>query len=103
MVDDDDFDYDGDDQPEKPANNQSWYPPKTTEEPKANFKRFLPSKDEMRKKNYIGESIIAERENEDDPDDPNKKLSESLVPSSLGVKRSRIAKLCDESLKDYKE
>jgi len=104
VVDDDDFDYDGGEnsQQEKPANNQSQYPTKT-EEPKANFKKFLPTKDEMRKKNYIGESIIAEREDEDDPDDPNKKASESLLPSALGAKRSRIAKLCDESLKDYKE
>jgi hypothetical protein len=104
VVDDDDFDYDGDEiiQQEKPANNQS-HQPFIKEEPKANFKKFLPSKDEMRKKNYIGESIIAEREDEYDPDDPNKKPSEPLVPSALGVKRSRIAKLCDESLKDYKE
>jgi hypothetical protein len=101
VVDDDDFDYDGDGI-SQPANNQSQYPPKN-EEPKANFKKFLPSKDEMRKKNYIGESIIAEREDEDDPDDPKKKPSEPLVPSALGAKRSKIAKLCDESLKDYKE
>lgn len=30
------------------------------------FKKGLPSKEEMRRKNYIGESVIAERKDEDD-------------------------------------
>ena len=33
------------------------------------FKKGLPSKEDLRRKNYIGDSVIAERANEDDEDE----------------------------------
>ena len=60
----------------------------------------MPSKELIRRKNYIGEAIIAEREDEEDPDD---KPQQAAPASSLHSKISKIAKLADESLKDYRE
>ena len=55
----------------------------------------------MRRKNYIGEAVIAERDDEDEGEDPGIKKAQQ-APSTM-AKRSRIAKLCDESLQQYKE
>jgi len=33
---------------------------------KVDFKKNMPSKEEIRRKNYIGESVIVEREDEDE-------------------------------------
>jgi hypothetical protein len=45
---------------------------KTIQEPlerlKPDFKKDLPTKDELWKKNYIGDAIIAERNDEDEDD-----------------------------------
>jgi hypothetical protein len=74
-VEDDDFDYDGsageaNKSLEYPANQQP-IPIVIQETTKADFKKFLPTKEQIRRKCYISDSVIAEREDEDELDPNN--------------------------------
>ncbi len=41
------------------------------------FKKRLPSKDEVRKKNYIGDSVIAEKNEEDEDEQEGPRTTQS--------------------------
>ncbi|TNV83252.1 hypothetical protein FGO68_gene6928 [Halteria grandinella] len=76
---------------------------------KVDFKKSLPSKDEMRRKNFIGDAVIAERADEHTDMDESFEQGNSESVAVVGSKPQRrskvsmIGQLCDESLKDYKQ
>lgn len=46
---------------------------------KVDFKKLLPSKEEVRRKNYIGDSIIAERDDEHEEEVPHLSNNDPLT------------------------
>jgi hypothetical protein len=77
-------------------------PPSPPANEKVDFKRHLPSKEETRRKNYIGDSIIAERDDEH-VDCEDREIPMRQEEAAKSSKVSKIAKLCNESLREYKE
>eukprot|EP00347_Sterkiella_histriomuscorum_P018145 403346620 len=112
---DDDFDYQEGDEKSIVQNQNTGIKTESVPEiqklsiEKGDYKKFLPTKQEMKKKNYIGDAIIAERneqdENEDDLLAQQQLLSQNQTnpnkPSYLS-KFSKITQLYDESTKEYK-
>ncbi|CDW79344.1 elmo domain-containing protein 3-like [Stylonychia lemnae] len=73
---------------------------------KPDFKKFLPTKDEVRRKNYIGDAIIAERNEGDEIDDDSDQPQNYQDGNNVAGYRSkmmRITQICEESIKDYKD